>query len=147
MLCAPFKPDTPPLQTLLPEYFGHMDASYWARRVDQPDHIASEHDEPSEPQAAAPSGGSEPPSAETLAIMRQDPHMRAEFELYERANDVLSCKLLGCGLTEGGADGTGTALSAEGAGGGAGEGVGRGTSDSSNGGGGGSSSAQHYLQP
>ena len=92
------------LQTLLPEYFGHMNASHWAHAHFQPDHVASEHGAPasSEDPAAAPTGGSAPPSAETIAIMRRDPHMRAEFELYERANDVLNCKLQGCGLAGGG---------------------------------------------
>ena len=92
------------LQVLLPEYFGHMNASYWANAHFQPDHVASEHGAPaaSEAPAAVPIGGSAPPSAETIAIMRRDPHMRAEFELYERANDVLNCKLQGCGLAGGG---------------------------------------------
>ena len=100
------------LQTLLPEYFGHMNASHWAHAHFQPDHVASEHGAPasSEDPAAAPTGGSAPPSAETIAIMRRDPHMRAEFELYERANDVLNCKLQGCGLA-GGGGGSGRMLS------------------------------------
>ena len=90
-----------------------MDASYWAAAKFLPDHVASEHGAPqslsSEPPAAAPSGGSAPPSAETIAIMRRDPHMSAEFELYERANDVLSCKLQGCGLVEAGSNAAGLA--------------------------------------
>jgi hypothetical protein len=73
-----------------------MDAGYWAGANFQPDHVASEHGAPggasSEPPAEPPAGGSAPPSAETIAIMRRDPHMSAEFELYERANDVPSCK-------------------------------------------------------
>ena len=149
------------LQTLLPEYFGHMDAGYWANANFQPDHVASEHGAPdsSEPPAAAPPGGSAPPSAETIAIMRRDPHMSAEFELYERANDVLSCKLQGCGLAEAGreagSDAAGLALSAEGAGGrSGGDASGSGSGSGSGGGGGGGGpitqltpATQHHLQP
>ena len=142
-----------------------MDASYWAAAKFLPDHVASEHGAPqsSEPPAAAPSGGSAPPSAETIAIMRRDPHMSAEFELYERANDVLSCKLQGCkAVMEAGSNAAGLALSAEGAAGrgggdasgaGAGAGAGGGAGGGGGVGGGGNPitqltpATQHHLQP
>ena len=97
--------------------------------------------------------------------MRRDPHMSAEFELYERANDVLSCKLQGCGLVEAGSGAAGLATSAESAGGrggghasGVGAGVGAGAGAGGGGGGGGGGvgggpitqltpATQHHLQP
>ena len=92
--------------------------------------------------------------------MRRDPHMSAEFELYERANDVLSCKLQGCGLVEAGSGAAGLATSAEsagGRGGGDASGVGAGAGAGAGGGGGGgvgggpitqlTPATQHHLQP
>ena len=86
--------------------------------------------------------------------------MSAEFELYERANDLLSCKLQGCGLVGAGSNAVVLALSAEGAvgrGGGdasdAGAGAGAGAGGGGGGGGGGgpitqlTPATQHHLQP
>ena len=70
------------LQRLLPDYFGPMDADYWA----------TQHVEP----AGASASGHAPPSAETLRRMRDDPSLRAEYQLYDDANNLLDCKLRAC---------------------------------------------------
>ena len=67
-----------------------VDAAYWAAK-----HV--------EPAGAREPGshGAPPPTEATLAIMRSDPMLRAEFELYDFANDVLDCKLRACGIVPG----------------------------------------------
>ena len=70
------------LQRLLPEYFGPMDANYWA----------TQHVEP----AGSSASGHAPPSEETLRRMRDEPSLRAEYQLYDDANNLLDCKLRAC---------------------------------------------------
>lgn len=70
------------LQRLLPEYFGPMDASYWA----------TQHVEP----AGSSASGHAPPNPATLDRMRNESSLRAEFQLYDDANNLLDCKIHAC---------------------------------------------------
>ena len=72
------------LQHLLPDMFGSMNATFWSTQ-----HIAPDGGSPSKEV---------PPREATLAKMRQDEYLAAEYELYDYAKEVLDCKLRGCGL-------------------------------------------------
>ena len=62
-----------------------MDANHWANQ-----HIA--------PDGGNTTVGAAQPTEATLAKMRADEYLAAEYELYDYAKTLLDCKLRACGL-------------------------------------------------
>jgi len=78
------------LQHILPNFFGHMDAPWWATQ-----HLAPDGTPLNMTDEAIKNPS---PSEATLAKMKDDPVMVAEFKLYQHSKEKFECQMRACDM-------------------------------------------------